>query len=52
MKELYQMESFKTTTNFKHIKTQYYSNVELNPSKIVPLGPILDLEFPHQRNLF
>lgn len=43
LKELYQLESFKSTTNFDHIKKQYHSNEELNPTKIIPLGPILDL---------
>ncbi|KAH8087174.1 glutathione S-transferase [Cristinia sonorae] len=33
--------AFKDTCNFDHIKTHYYwSHPQLNPSKIVPVGPI------------
>ncbi|KAI5123230.1 hypothetical protein M0805_001319 [Coniferiporia weirii] len=32
--------AFKSTTNFDHIKTSYYSMKDLNPKCIVPLGPV------------
>ncbi len=36
--------------NFDHIKRHYYvTHTELNPTQIVPLGPLLDLTQPHGR---
>jgi putative glutathione S-transferase len=36
--------------NFDHIKRHYYmTHDEINPTRIVPLGPILDLSAPHGR---
>jgi Predicted glutathione S-transferase len=37
---LYEMDAFKATTKFDHIKTHYYvSQKQINPFQIVPLGP-------------
>ncbi|KAF8342906.1 glutathione S-transferase [Cantharellus anzutake] len=37
--------AFKDTTNFSHIKTHYYwSHPQINPTRIVPLGPKVDIE--------
>ena len=36
--------------NFDHIKRHYYmSHEHINPSRIVPLGPVLDFMRPHDR---
>jgi putative glutathione S-transferase len=50
LRELFQIPGFGSTTDFDHIKTHYYaSHRQINPSGIVPAGPILDLEAPHDR---
>jgi len=49
-RDLYQREGFGDTVNFDHIKRHYYMTHEkLNPSRIVPLGPLVDWNEPHQR---
>ena len=50
LRELYQWPGICETVNFIHIKRHYYqSHVKINPTGIVPLGPILDLDSPHGR---
>lgn len=50
MKELYQIEGVKQTTDFYHIKRHYYySHTGINPTQVVPQGPLLDLDSPHGR---
>ena len=50
MLELYQMPGVAETVSLDHIKTHYYSSHRhLNPSGIVPAGPVLDLNGPHGR---
>ena len=50
LKELYQLEGIVGTCNFDHIKRHYYSSHEtINPSRIVPIGPVIDLNSPHDR---
>lgn len=50
MRELYQMEGIAETIHFDHIKGHYYqSHSMINPTGVVPSGPILDLDKPHQR---
>ncbi|KDQ08593.1 hypothetical protein BOTBODRAFT_118302 [Botryobasidium botryosum FD-172 SS1] len=46
LKNLYwKNAAFKDTTNFDHIKTHYYwSHTQINPKRIVPLGPKIDIE--------
>ncbi|KAJ7229141.1 glutathione S-transferase [Mycena pura] len=46
MKALYWKNSaFKDSTNFDHIKTHYYwSHPHINPTRIVPVGPIPNIE--------
>jgi len=41
LKNLYwKNDAFKSTTNFEHIKTHYYwSHPQINPTRIVPVGP-------------
>ncbi|MGF1908317.1 glutathione S-transferase family protein [Vibrio kasasachensis] len=51
LKELYQVEGIKETTDFYHIKRHYYfSHTGINPTQVVPKGPELDLESPHDRD--
>jgi putative glutathione S-transferase len=52
-KELYQMKEIKGTVDFFHIKHHYYeSHRKINPYGIVPQGPIIDWDAPHDRNRF
>jgi putative glutathione S-transferase len=46
LRKLYwENEAFKSTTNFDHIKTHYYwSHPQVNPTRIVPLGPVPPIE--------
>lgn len=49
--DLYQTPGFGETVHFDHIKGHYYeSQRAINPSGIVPLGPVLQLDRPHHRN--
>ena len=50
-RELYQMPGIAGTVNMAHIKDHYYrSHRTINPSGIVPAGPVIDFEEPHGRN--
>jgi putative glutathione S-transferase len=50
LRDLYQIEGIAQTVNFDHIKRHYYAtHDDINPTRIVPLGPLLDLEKPHGR---
>jgi putative glutathione S-transferase len=50
LRELYQVPGVAGTVNFEHIKRHYYeSHRQINPTGIVPIGPVLDLERPHGR---
>lgn len=50
LKDLYQHKGVKETCNLDHIKRHYYkSHPKVNPTRIVPLGPIIDFEAPHNR---
>lgn len=52
LKELYQVEGVKETTDFYHIKRHYYfSHTGINPTQVVPKGPELDLDSPHGREV-
>jgi len=46
MRRLYwQNDAFRSTTNFDHIKTHYFwSHPQVNPSRVVPLGPVPNIE--------
>jgi glutathionyl-hydroquinone reductase len=38
------------TVNFDHIKRHYYiTHADINPTRIVPIGPALKLGQPHGR---
>jgi putative glutathione S-transferase len=48
--DLYQQPGIAATVNFDHIKRHYYyTHDEINPTRIVPIGPALDLTRPHGR---
>jgi putative glutathione S-transferase len=50
MKELYQIEGVAKTTDFNHIKQHYYySHTMINPTQVVPKGPLDDLLSAHTR---
>ena len=49
-RDLYQRPGFGDTVDFDHIKRHYYTtHDQLNPSRIVPLGPLVDWDAPHDR---
>lgn len=50
-RDLYQVPGIKQTVFFDHIKGHYYeSHLMINPTGIVPKGPVLDLDGPHGRD--
>jgi putative glutathione S-transferase len=49
-RDIYQLPDVAGTVNFEHIKRHYYeSHRGVNPTSIVPLGPVLDFAAPHDR---
>ncbi len=51
LKDLYQQPGVKETCNLEHIKLHYYkSHPNVNPTGLVPKGPILDFDAPHNRH--
>jgi putative glutathione S-transferase len=53
LRDLFQMPGVKDTVHFDHIKQHYYySHATINPTRIVPLGPLLILDAPHDRDRF
>ena len=49
--DLYQRPGIAETVNFDHIKRHYYmTHTEINPTRIVPIGPAIDLTKPHGRD--
>ena len=50
LRDLYQVDGIARTVNFEHIKRHYYgTHDEINPTRIVPIGPLQDLTAPHGR---
>ena len=50
LRELYQYPGIANTIDFEHIKHHYYaSHKSVNPTGIVPSGPELDFDSPHNR---
>ena len=50
LRDLYQQPGIAETVNFDHIKRHYYiTHDDINPTRIVPIGPELDLLKPHGR---
>lgn len=53
LRELYQYPGVAETVRFDHIKEHYYySQSTINPTRIVPKGPDMDLNLPHDRDRF
>ena len=51
-RDLYQQPGVAETVNLHHIKQHYYgSHTTINPTGIVPLGPVIDYDEPHNRNI-
>ena len=50
-RDLWQQPGWRDTTNLKHAKDHYFqSHPTVNPTGVVPLGPVLDLDEPHARH--
>ena len=50
LRDLYQHPGVAETVNFEHIKRHYYeSHASVNPTGVVPKGPVQDLTAPHGR---
>jgi glutathionyl-hydroquinone reductase len=50
LRDLYQIRGIADTVNFDHIKRHYYfTHDEINPTRIVPIGPLQHLTAPHGR---
>ena len=50
LRDLYATRGFRETTDLEQIKVHYYwSQPTVNPTRIVPLGPEVPLELPHDR---
>ncbi|MGP9688034.1 glutathione S-transferase family protein [Psychrobacter sp. AOP22-C1-C5] len=51
LRDLYQVPGIAETVNMDHIKTHYYtSHANINPTGIIPVGPVLDFNEPHERD--
>jgi len=49
-RDLYSRPAFRETTDFDHIKRHYYmTHPHINPTRIVPKGPVIDWDEPHGR---
>lgn len=52
-RDLYQFPGIAETVNMDHIKRHYYiTHNSINPTTIVPLGPEIDFNIPHNRESF
>ena len=50
LRDLYQIDGIADTVNFDHIKRHYYfTHDDINPTRIVPVGPAQNLLAPHGR---
>jgi putative glutathione S-transferase len=50
LRDLYQTPGVAETVDFDHIKRHYYmTHGDINPTRIVPAGPVMDLTAPHGR---
>ncbi|MDA0238975.1 MAG: glutathione S-transferase family protein [Proteobacteria bacterium] len=50
--ELYQYPGVAEVTSIEHIKRGYYISPDRNPSGVVPKGPVLNYDAPHDRDRF
>lgn len=50
LRDLYQQPGVAETVNIDYIKAHYYGSHEtINPTRIIPAGPMIDFMQPHQR---
>ncbi len=50
LRDLYQIDGVAETVDFDQIKRHYYfTHDDINPTRIVPIGPLMDLTAPHGR---
>lgn len=48
--DLYQQPGVAETVNLDHIKRHYYfTHDDINPTRVIPIGPALDFQAPHGR---
>ena len=53
LRDLYQVPGVAETVSLDHIKRHYYgSHRSINPTGIVPIGPLIDFTMPHNRGRF
>ncbi len=53
LRDLYRVPGVAATVNMDHIKRHYYgSHLTINPTGIVPKGPLLDFDMAHDRDRF
>ena len=53
LRDLYQVPGIAETVNIEHIKAHYYtSHANINPTRIIPVGSLLDFNEPHDRTRF
>ncbi len=53
LRDLYQVPGIAETVSIDHIKRHYYgSQRQVNPTGIVPIGPVIDFSAPHDRGRF
>lgn len=53
LRDLYQHRGIAETVHMGHIKSHYYGSHEtVNPTRIVPMGPVIDFLQPHNRAKF
>ena len=51
LRDLYQYDDIAATVDFDHIKRHYYAtHDDINPTRIVPIGPLQHLEEPSGRD--
>jgi putative glutathione S-transferase len=51
LRDLYQIDGIAETVDFDQIKRHYYyTHDDINPTRIVPIGPLMDLSAPHDRD--
>ncbi|MFK7853968.1 MAG: glutathione S-transferase family protein [Granulosicoccus sp.] len=51
VRDLYQQPGIAQTVNMQHIKHHYYASHEtINPSRIVPAGPVISFDHAHNRH--
>ena len=53
LRDLYQQPGIAETVDIDYIKAHYYGSHEsINPTRIVPVGPVLNFDQPHDRDRF